>query len=296
MRCMKSNRSGESGYVLLAVMLAVTLVLVALSIELPRIAQQIKREKEEELVHRGKDYATAVKRFVHKNGGRYPVSVEQLEDTNHIRFLRKKYKDPMTGESDWKMVHAGEAQINIPTPKPGLSGPGGTNPGLFGTNSPGTNPPGANPPPSGQTQLNTNPPFGQPQSQGGANTLGSLNTSNIRNGQTVGGGQIIGVASTSKKQSIKEFNDKDHYDEWYFVYDLRLEQSGSTGVTVVEPRVGASTTGGSTAGSSTTGGNTSTPGGGSTTGTPSTQPPPPGTDSGQPSPSATPQPPPQVPN
>jgi type II secretory pathway pseudopilin PulG len=276
---MKSNRSGESGYVLLAVMLAVTLVLVALSIELPRIAQQIKREKEEELVHRGKDYATAVKRFVHKNGGRYPVSVEQLEDTNHIRFLRKKYKDPMTGESDWKMVHAGEAQINIPTPKPGLSGPGGTNPGLFGTNSPGTNPPGANPPPSGQTQLNTNPPFGQPQSQGGANTLGSLNTSNIGNGQTVGGGQIIGVASTSKKQAIKEFNDKDHYDEWYFVYDLRLEQSGGTGVTVAEPRVGA----GSTAGSSTTGGGPS----GTSPG---------GTNSGQPQPTGTPQPPPQVPN
>ena len=50
--------------------------------------------------------------------------------------------------------------------------------------------------------------------------------SNIGNGQTVGGGQIMGVASVSKKQSIKEFNDKDHYDEWYFVYDLRLEQSG----------------------------------------------------------------------
>jgi type II secretory pathway pseudopilin PulG len=279
---MKSIRSGESGYVLLAVMLAVTLVLVALSIELPRIAQQIKREKEEELVHRGKDYATAVKRFVHKNGGRYPLSVEQLEDTNHIRFLRKKYKDPMTGESDWKMVHAGEAQINIPAPKPGLSGPGGVNPGLSGTNpTGGTNLSGGNPPPTGQAGLNPGgPALGQPQGQpGGAGNLGSLTTSNIGNGQTVGGGQIIGVASTSKKQAIKEFNDKDHYDEWYFVYDLRLEQSGGTGVTVAEPRVG----GGSTTGSSTTGGGTSGP-------------PPAGTNSGQPSPTGTPQPPPQVPN
>ena len=283
---MKSNRCGESGYVLLAVMLAVTLILVAMSIELPRIAQQIKREREEELVHRGKDYATAVKRFVHKNGGRYPSSVEQLEDTNHIRFLRKRYKDPITGEADWKMVHAGEAQINIPTPKPGLSGPGGTNPGLFGTNPPGgTNPPpGANPPPSGRADLNQNTggsTFGQP-AQGG--NLGSLTTSNIGSGPTIGGGQIIGVASVSKKQSIKEFNDKDHYDEWYFVYDLRLEQSGGTGVTVAEPRLGGSTAGGST------------PSGGSTTGTPSTQPPPAGTDSGQPQPTGTPQPPPQIPN
>jgi type II secretory pathway pseudopilin PulG len=285
MRCMKSNRCDESGYVLLAVMLAVTLILVAMSIELPRIAQQIKREREEELVHRGKDYATAVKRFVHKNGGRYPLSVEQLEDTNHIRFLRKKYKDPITGEADWKMVHAGEAQINIPTPKPGLSGPGGTNPGLFGTNpGGGTNPP-ANPPPSGLAQLNTNPGgptggLGQPQ--GGAGNLGSLTTSNIGNGPTIGGGQIIGVASVSKKQSIKEFNDKDHYDEWYFVYDLRLEQSGGTGVTVAEPRLGGSTAGGSGTGGSTGGANTS--GGGSSTGT-SMQPPP--------QPTGTPQSPPQ---
>src|SRR5437868_8723751 len=207
MRCMKSIRFGESGYVLLAVMLSVTLILVAMSIELPRIAQQIKREKEEELVHRGKDYATAVKRFVHKNGGRYPLSVEQLEDTNHIRFLRKRYKDPMTGESDWKMVHVGEAQVNIPTAKPGA--PGGTNPGLSGSG--GTNPPSTASPsgnqPTGATQLNPSPggsTFGQPQPQsGGTGQLGSLTTSNIGNGQTAGGGQIIGVASTSKKQSIK---------------------------------------------------------------------------------------------
>lgn len=266
---MKSIRSAESGYVLLAVMLAITLALVALSIELPRIAQQIKREKEEELVHRGKDYATAVKRFVHKNGGRYPLSVDQLEDTNHIRFLRKRYKDPMTGESDWKMVHVGEAQIKIPTPAPGLSGPGGTNPGLFNTGG------GTNPPSTSNLSGATNPPPGTaPLNTGGSGTLA---TSNIGNGQTAGGGQIIGVASTSKKQSIKEFNDKDHYDEWYFVYDLRLEQSGGTGITVAEPRAG----GGSTTGSSTTGGGTSSPS--------------PDTNAAQPQPTGTPQPPPQVP-
>ena len=132
MRFMKSARprSRESGYVLLALMLTMTLILVALAVEAPRIGQQIKREKEEELVHRGKDYATAVKRFVHKNGGRYPVSVEQLENTNHIRFLRKKYVDPMTGDSDWKIVHVGEAEIKIPAPNPGLSGGRGAKSGI----------------------------------------------------------------------------------------------------------------------------------------------------------------------
>jgi hypothetical protein len=196
------------------------------------------------MIHRGKDYATAVKRFVHKNGGRYPVSVEQLENTNHIRFLRKKYVDPMTGDSDWKMVHVGEAQIKIPAPNPGLSGGGGQNPGLFNNGSGGTNPNTGTAPPLGLAQTQ-NPPTGQPQTQGGAGNLGTLATNGIGNGQTVGGGQIMGVASVSKKQGIKEFNDKDEYDQWYFVYDLRLEQSGGSGVTVAAPRVGGSATGGS---------------------------------------------------
>jgi len=257
MRFMKSSRarSKESGYVLLAVLLTMTLLLILLSVEAPRIAQQIKRDKEEEMIHRGKDYATAVKRFVHKNGGRYPVSVEQLENTNHVRFLRKKYVDPMTGDSDWKMVHVGEAQVNIPAPNPGLSGGGGQNPGLFNS-APGGNPPPGTPP-TGQAQTQ-NPPTGQQQNQaGGTGQLGSLTTSGIGNGQTVGGGQIMGVASVSKGHAIKEFNDKDEYDQWYFVYDLRLEQSGGSGVTVAAPRAGGTTTGSS--GASGTPGATGSP-------------------------------------
>jgi type II secretory pathway pseudopilin PulG len=232
MRYMKSGRarSKESGYVLLALLLTMTLMLIALSVEAPRIAQQIKRDKEEEMIHRGKDYATAVKRFVHKNGGRYPASVEQLENTNHIRFLRKKYVDPMTGESDWKMVHVGEAEIKIPAPNPGLSGGGGQNPGLFGSGGPNT---GAG---------------GQGAGAGSQNNSAlpnTLNTNPLGNGQTLGAGQIIGVASVSKKQGIKEFNDKDEYDQWYFVYDLRLEQSGGSGITVAAPRAGGNATGSS---------------------------------------------------
>jgi type II secretory pathway pseudopilin PulG len=232
MRYMKSGRarSKESGYVLLALLLTMTLMLIALSVEAPRIAQQIKRDKEEEMIHRGKDYATAVKRFVHKNGGRYPASVEQLENTNHIRFLRKKYVDPMTGESDWKMVHVGEAEIKIPAPNPGLSGGGGQNPGLFGSGGPNTGAGGLG---AGDgSQNNSALPI-------------TVNTNPLGNGQTLGGGQIIGVASVSKKQGIKEFNDKDEYDQWYFVYDLRLEQSGGSGITVAAPRAGGNATGSS---------------------------------------------------
>src|SRR5581483_9847171 len=244
------KKSGQEGYVLLALMLAVTLILIALSIEAPRIAQQIKRDKEEEMIHRGMDYATAIKRFVHKNGGRYPLSIDQLENTNHIRFLRKRYKDPMTGEDNWRLVHVGEAQIKIPMP------PAGANPGLQGSGNPGlstgqlgsTNPSGLTglaTPPVGS---NNAPTFTQPFQSGGpgsnnAGQVGTLTTSNIGNAQPTGGGQIMGVASVSKKQSVRMFNDKDHYNDWFFVYDLRLEQSGGTGVTVAEPTAAVNTSG-----------------------------------------------------
>ncbi len=254
------KKSGQEGYVLLALMLAFTMILIALSIEAPRIAQQIKRDKEEELYHRGMDYATAIKRFVHKSGGRYPLSVDQLEDTNHIRFLRKRYKDPMTGEDNWRLVRFGEAEIKVPTPPTGLQttnnpGLGGTSSGLGGTSSgfggqPGTSNTGGLTQPSQPIGSNTAPTLTQPFQSGGGvgggrgGQLGSLNTANIGtgigNGQGIGGGQIIGVASVSKKQSIKEFNDKDHYNDWFFVYDLRLEQSGGTGTTVAAPRAGLS--------------------------------------------------------
>jgi type II secretory pathway pseudopilin PulG len=233
------TRSAEKGYMLLAVMLAMTLILIAMGAAAPRIAQQIKRDKELELVHRGKDVATAVKHFVHKNGGRYPTSLEQLEDTNHIRFLRRRWKDPTTGDSIWRLVHVGEAEIKIPTSSPGLN-PNTNNPGLSGgisglsNNTPATSPNTTAPVLSG-TGPQANP---QP---GNAGQLGSLTTSNIGNGQTVGGGQVIGIASVNKSKSILEFNDKDEYDQWFFVYDLRLEQAGGTGVTVAEPRAGVDT-------------------------------------------------------
>src|SRR6185437_9816752 len=108
-----SKTRNQKGYLLLSVMLLIAIMLLMLSIEAPRMAQQIKREKENELIHRGKEYAKAVRKYVRKTGN-YPTSLEQLEDTNHIRFLRKRYEDPITGKADWKLIHQGEAEIKIP--------------------------------------------------------------------------------------------------------------------------------------------------------------------------------------
>ncbi len=233
-----STKRNQKGYLLLSVMLLITVMLIMLAVEAPRLAQQIKRDKEEELIHRGREYAIAIKKYYHKFGN-YPGSIEQLEDTNHIRFLRKRYVDPMTGKDDWKLVHVGEAQVKLPQPAGQQSTLQTSNPSLQGGSSPSPTP---TPQPSGLTGLNPNSSGGG--GQGGGGNLGSLQTSNIGTGQTIGGGAIIGVASVSKDSGIKEFNDKSEYDQWLFVYEPKLEQAtaafggaAGAGITVAEPTV-----------------------------------------------------------
>src|SRR5262249_45448965 len=209
-----TRRNRQKGYMLLAVMLLVTMMLLALTIVLPRVTQQIKREKEDELVHRGKEYAMAIKRYYHSNAskGTYPTSLDQLESTNNMRFLRKRFKDPMTVDGEWKLIHLGEAEIKLTAPSGGVP-PGGTG----STTSLQMNPIGGTPSPT----LTTSPAPGAvntPPSTGGQ--LGALTTTTS---PVQGGGFIIGVASKSKETSIKEFNGSNQYDQWLFVFDPRLE-------------------------------------------------------------------------
>jgi len=45
-------------------------------------------------------------------------------------------------------------------------------------------------------------------------------------GQTFGGGPIVGVASTSQKESIRIYNKKNHYNDWQFIYDPTSDRGG----------------------------------------------------------------------
>jgi len=244
-----SKTRNQKGYLLLSVMLLVTIMLLMLSIEAPRMAQQIKRDKENELIHRGKEYAKAVRKYVRKTGN-YPTSLEQLEDTNHIRFLRKRYEDPITGKADWKLIHQGEAEIKIPQNN-NNSALQGTNPSISGSS------PAASPTP----QPGSSGGSGSSSGLGSSNSGIGLSTSNIGNNQQFGGGGIIGVASTSKESGIHEFNGNSEYDKWLFVYDAKLEQAAATlggsadgGIAVASPRAGGDNGGATPSGSPVPGG------------------------------------------
>src|SRR5271165_1189220 len=112
------RRARESGYLLLAVLLMMAFMIIAASIEAPQMVQQLKRDREEEMIHRGTEYARAVKKY-YKKFGRYPANLEQLDNTNQIRFLRKRYKDPLTKDGKWKLLNYGDIQTLLNPNAPG---------------------------------------------------------------------------------------------------------------------------------------------------------------------------------
>ena len=126
------SRRSERGYILITLVLFVALIAVAAMVMLPVVAFQVKRDREEELIHRGVQYSRAMKHFV-KKVGRYPTRLEELENTNQVRFLRKRYKDPITGK-DFKLLHQGDIQMSFGAGIAGATPAGGLNPGAAGIN------------------------------------------------------------------------------------------------------------------------------------------------------------------
>jgi type II secretory pathway pseudopilin PulG len=80
----KSVTSRQRGYILLTLMLFVAFLGIAALAILPTVAFQARRDREEEMIHRGVQYSRAVRRY-YKKFGRYPTRIEDLENTNNQR-------------------------------------------------------------------------------------------------------------------------------------------------------------------------------------------------------------------
>ena len=246
----KARHRGEDGYVLLTLLLIVALMIIFAAAITPSITFEIKRDREEEMIHRGVQYSRAIKAY-YKKFGRYPTKIEDLESANRIRFLRKRYKDPITGK-DFKLLHFGDVKLAlsggiggglIPGATPiggapgGLSGAGGlVQPGAFAgnsglgaaSNSPfGQNPQTNNTPQETDTSQSSSsePGSNAPGTEGGSDNSGGSSSAD-QPGSTLGGGAIVGVASISKKETIREFNNKKKYSEWQFIYDPGTDRGG----------------------------------------------------------------------
>jgi type II secretory pathway pseudopilin PulG len=162
-----------------ALLVMLTIMSIMMTVAMPVWRQQAQREKEEELVWRGQQYVRAIRLYQAKNQS-FPPSLDVLVQG---RYIRKKYKDPIT---DDEFVPLGAAGA------PGVAG----QPGQVGV--PGQ---AGVPGPVGQPAVPVQP--GQP---GGA----------FPGAAPLGG--IIGVASKSKAESIRNYQGRTHYNEWTFVF------------------------------------------------------------------------------
>jgi hypothetical protein len=70
------------------------------------VAFEAQRAREQLLIDRGEQYQRAIQLYFRKLR-RFPASLEQLEDTNNFRFLRRRYRDPLTGKDEWRLIHIG---------------------------------------------------------------------------------------------------------------------------------------------------------------------------------------------
>src|SRR5881397_1400926 len=104
------SQVGSRGYILITLMLFITLLAMAAVAVLPEMVHQIQRDREEEMIHRAVGYSRAIRKY-YKKFGRYPARIEELENTNQMRFLRKRYQDPITGK-DFKLVHLGDPALS----------------------------------------------------------------------------------------------------------------------------------------------------------------------------------------
>ncbi len=270
-RTAPDSRVKERGYVLLVLLLIVALMTITAAAVLPAISFTIRRDQEQEMIHRGVQYTRAIRAY-YKKFGRYPTRLEDLDNTNNLRYLRKHYKDPLTRQ-DFRLLHFGEPGVTlgggfsigggtIPGANPagspaGMNGPGSSgsafggsgfgNSGFggagaggsgvnssgvfsqssgfgansnsgFGANSNPQTPPG---------QQVTNPASGSDSTQSSNQVKSTGSGDDSSSGQQlVVGGPIVGVASVSKKTTIREFNKKKKYNEWQFLYDPASDRGG----------------------------------------------------------------------
>ena len=105
MQLAQGTRSTERGFAMAGLLVSIALLSLALSVAMPAWKTMAQREKEEELIWRGQQYDRAIQLYRKKNAAPGAPSVDKLVEG---RFLRKKYKDPITN-GDFELIGVSQA-------------------------------------------------------------------------------------------------------------------------------------------------------------------------------------------
>jgi type II secretory pathway pseudopilin PulG len=214
----ESAGGNQRGYVLLTLLLIVSLAVIATALAASSIAFEIRRDREEEMIHRGVQYSRAIRSYAKKTG-HYPMDIHELLDPHGVKYLRKLYKDPITGK-DFRFLHTADimskTDLNASLHNTMASDNAQSDSGVGTDANSGTTPDAGN---AATTSLNPQAQAGTSRINSSGGSFGLSSTGNSSPGDNPMGGVIIGVASISKKKSIREFDHKNRYDQWLFFYD-----------------------------------------------------------------------------
>jgi type II secretory pathway pseudopilin PulG len=209
--CLEGGQDNERGYAMAALLVSLAVMMVLMSVAMPVWKTQAQREKEAELIFRGEQIARGINLYMRKMGGAsYPPSLDVLVQG---RFLRKKYKDPMT-ENDTSLPMNQRGEWDIVNAAGGVPGQGGASPQQPGGRGRGGAPAtGLSAPPSPRPGIGS--PAGSPgPSLGGQTTVGGM----------------MGVRSKSKESSFKIYKGTGtHYNEWLFLFSTVSNRPGAPG-------------------------------------------------------------------
>jgi type II secretory pathway pseudopilin PulG len=197
----------SSGFTLVGVVVAIAVLVILIAAVGPSIATIVQRDKETELIFRGKQYARAIVGF-QRRYGRYPNELKELF-ANRPRTIRQLWREPLCNcEEGWQVIIAGSPEA-VPMGQ-GPMPPGGGLPGSGFRRTPSS----GNQPPSTYTGLQpTPPPF---LGDGGAPTP-TPSSSIFGSGQTKTIGPIIGVRAKKRMRAVRKWRDREFTDEWRFI-------------------------------------------------------------------------------
>jgi hypothetical protein len=230
----------QRGYALVLVVFLTTLMLISVMAIAPSIRAEKQREKEQEMIWRGKQYVRGIKLFYRKNA-RFPTSLDDLAKPKlgSVRFMRKAYKDPInTKDGSWRLIYVGPAGQLIGSLKPQqtfqLPGVAGATPASavgqqvsgqaqsgFGASGLGqTGAPAGSQPGTQNTAVQAGSTgSGQGNAAAPAADGSALPASASSNDSPMMGGNIIGVGSKIDKGSIIVYDKAKNYRLFEFVWN-----------------------------------------------------------------------------
>jgi type II secretory pathway pseudopilin PulG len=196
-------------------MVFMTVLTISILAVAPLVSKIMKREMEEELLFRGKQYANAILAF-QKKQGHPPMALDELMKTRP-RSARKLFKEPICNCGDWGLIFVGDVW---PPPKlKGLTGdtPPGGSPATYSQPPPGK---------SGQPSTYTQPPTGGSTGKPGKGAGFSDDPFFRDKGKEVSNRPIIGVHSLVHKKGLRTFKGLEYYDEWGFIAGQNNDDTG----------------------------------------------------------------------